>query len=78
MGLLMRRMTAQKAIRIWLANQGENGQTQEWLAAKIEVSPSLLSRVLTGKRPITDELETALERETGLDLKALRGLRARA
>jgi antitoxin component HigA of HigAB toxin-antitoxin module len=69
-------MTAQKAIRIWLANQGENGQTQRWLAEKIAVSTSTLSRVLSGKQPITDELVKALERETNIDLSALRGIRS--
>ena len=39
--------TEKRRIRVWLAQQGKS---QEWLAGKVGISPSLLSLILSGRR----------------------------
>lgn len=55
-----------RTVRVWLA---EHDKTQDWLAFKLEISNSHLSLILSGYRPLTDELANDLERLTGIDLR---------
>lgn len=57
---------ARRAIRVWLA---EHNKTQRWLASECRVDDSMLSKVLGGYRPPTDELADKIQRKTGIDLR---------
>jgi transcriptional regulator with XRE-family HTH domain len=54
-----------RAIRVFLA---EKDQTQEWLARRLGVSSSALSRVLSGYAPLTDDLICGFHSVAGIDL----------
>ena len=53
-------------VRVWLAKHDKN---QDWLAQQIGISQPLLSRVLSGYLPFTEELEKKIRTATGLHLK---------
>lgn len=53
-------------VAIFLAEQGRKSQT--WLAAKMRVSESSLSGMLTGRRRATPDLVRRLWTVTGIDL----------
>jgi ribosome-binding protein aMBF1 (putative translation factor) len=59
--------TARIAVRTYLAQHDKN---QEWLAAKLRVSHSVLSRVLTGSHAPSGVLVDRLFKLTGIDLRA--------
>lgn len=59
-------LTARRALRVWLA---QHEKTQEWLAFKVGIDHTLLSRVLAGYRPISDDLAIRIERVTGIDIR---------
>ncbi len=61
-----KQLTAKQAIRVWLAS---HDKTQGWLSTKVGVDEGLLSKVLSGARPATDELAEGLKRVTGVDLR---------
>lgn len=58
--------TAKRAVRIWLAT---HSKTQQDLACELEISESLLSTILSGRRMPTDELADKIQRKTGIDLR---------
>lgn len=55
-----------RTVRVYLA---EHGRTQNWLAAKLGIDNSRLSRILAGYLPLTDEIADRLQRVTGIDLR---------
>lgn len=54
------------AIRVWLM---EHGRTQVWLAQKIGVSESLLSKVMHGYMEPNDAICRGVRRITGINLR---------
>lgn len=65
--------TAKQVVRVYLAEQGK---TQEWLARQMGIDHTLLSRVLSGYRPLTPEFAELVRRHTGLNLKPFTTKRA--
>lgn len=56
-----------RRVRVWLA---QNDKSQRWLAEQLGVSEALLSLVLAGKRPCSEELRDDIFSLTGVRLKA--------
>jgi plasmid maintenance system antidote protein VapI len=55
-----------RMVRTWLA---QHDKTQRWLAARLGISESQLSLVLSGARTLTDDLNARLFTATGLRLR---------
>lgn len=62
-------LTARQAIRVYLAT---HEKSQDWLAAQLDISSALLSRILAGYRTPSDETVEALKRITGVNLREFR------
>lgn len=57
--------TAQRAVRVWLA---EHDKTQVWLAVEAGLHQSAVSDMLRGIRPLSDRFVTSVKKITGIDL----------
>lgn len=61
--------TARVAVRVWAL---QNNTTQGDIAIKLGVDEGFFSKVLSGRRPVSDELASELRKLTGIDLRALK------
>lgn len=57
-----------KTFNEWLQN---NGKTKKWLAEEMGVDRTLISKILTGERPLTPQRMTQMAEIIGINLAAL-------
>lgn len=58
--------TAKQAIRIWLVSHDRN---QEWLAKRVGITDSYLSRILSGSK-VAEGVYDDIRKITGIDIRS--------